>query len=380
MARLPIVRIGLVLLGLAGTTRVLAAQNARPETYTVKSGDTLWDLARRFLSDPFLWPEIYRINTSVVEDPHWIYPGEVLRLAATGPVSSVPATDTPPPEPVAAAPAAGAGNADAAQAMDTLGPRGEEWKKYFVNRDDAMRQAITGYGVSEYRPLRQGEFYSSGFLTEGRKLPLGRLVSPVVPSQIEARLTRPTALLTNRVYITPPSGASYRTGDSLLIVTLGPDVGGYGRMVMPSGMLTVTEVAPGRTVGRVIAMYGEVASEQYVLPVEPFTPGGTRQAVPVTDGVHAHVLAGPLTQVLRSPQDVLFLDKGRRDGVAPGDIFEIRRSEKRRSDGVVTAPDVLAVVQVVHVGERSATVRILTATVGVIADGSDSHQVARLPS
>jgi hypothetical protein len=381
MARLPIGRLGLVLLGLAGGTQALAAQNAKPETHTVKPGDTLWQLAGTYLGDPFLWPELYRINTSVVEDPHWIYPGEVLRLVASADVTAVPTTDTPPPAPVAVNDAMGpASSASPSTPPDTLGPRGEEWKKYFTNRDDAMRQAITGYGEMEYRPLRRGEFYSSGFLTEGRDMPFGTLMGPVEPSQIGAAATTPTVLLSNRVYVTPPRGAAYRVGDSLLVAQLGDEVGNAGRMVVPSGMLQVTEVAPGRTVARVIEMYHEMSAGQVVLPLEPFTPGATRQAVPVSDGVQAHVLGGPLRQVLRGPQDVLFLDKGRKDGVAPGDIFEIRRSEKRRSDGVVTAPDVLAVAQVVHVGERTATVRILTLTAPVIANGSESRQVGRLPS
>src|SRR5215207_6157766 len=75
----------------------LAAQATTPETHAVREGDTLWDLAKRYRGDPFLWPDIYRMNTSVVEDPHWIYPGEVLRLAGADSVPAVPTTDTPAP-------------------------------------------------------------------------------------------------------------------------------------------------------------------------------------------------------------------------------------------------------------------------------------------
>src|SRR5437762_3104038 len=66
-----------------------------PKTHTVVKGDNLWDLAGKYLKDPFRWPEIYRLNTDIIQDPHWIYPGEILKLPGYVPSGIPPAAVTP---------------------------------------------------------------------------------------------------------------------------------------------------------------------------------------------------------------------------------------------------------------------------------------------
>ena len=51
-----------------------------PDTYTVKSGDTLWAISGLFLKGPWRWPELWGMNLQDIRNPHLIFPGQQLYL------------------------------------------------------------------------------------------------------------------------------------------------------------------------------------------------------------------------------------------------------------------------------------------------------------
>ena len=99
--------LAVALLTVATFAAAVELRGDHPDTYVVKRGDTLWDIAGRFLQRPWLWPEIWQANPQV-KNPHLIYPGDVLSLAYLdrvamqpgqrndGPVNAVPLAEIEP--------------------------------------------------------------------------------------------------------------------------------------------------------------------------------------------------------------------------------------------------------------------------------------------
>jgi hypothetical protein len=116
------------------------------------------------------------------------------------------------------------------------------------------------------------------------------------------------------------------------------------------------------------------------IPVEQYPDPGEVRPVPISDGVEAAIIQSRDQQVLKGPQDVVFINKGRSDGVAVGDLFEIRRVPEVREEGAMTVPEVMGVLQVVHVRDKTATTRVLNVNAPNVPPGTPTRQFAKLPS
>ena len=357
---------------------------AMPATHTVAQGETLWGLAQQYLGDPLLWPEIYRLNTDVVEDPHWIFPGVELRFRSGQQSAAAPeASPTTPPGSttvIAVTPDSDTTHAAVRPQYlpSTEGPTifSESNRLASSNNSDIEVQAQRAY-----RAVRQGEYYSAAFLTEGQPLPSGLLLGNVQAAAIRRLTTNSTASLYTDVALTAPPGDSLQQGQLLLSAVIAGDLRGYGQIVRPTGLLRVVAVgADGRADAQVVSLFSSVTNGQLVLPVEPFHPEGNARPVAVTDGVTGEVVgvADPSASIV-SIQDEVFIDRGTADSVRLGDIFAISGTERARADfsGVETEQ---AEAMVVNVQPHTCTALIITVLRPDVRIGSTARQIRRMPA
>ncbi|HZI21713.1 MAG TPA: hypothetical protein VFD76_04330 [Gemmatimonadales bacterium] len=234
------------------------------------------------------------------------------------------------------------------------------------------------YANQPYRPLRRGEFYAAGFLTEEERLPYGRVLGNTAVPAIPRLTERSTAITFDQIAVQPPRGASYHVGDSLLIVRVDRDISGWGGVIVPVGVARVTEPQRRQVLADVIMQFGRIRDGNLALPLEPFKDPGEVRPTPVDQGLEGTVIAERDLHVLTGPQQILFINRGRADGVTPGDVFEVYKPASGLPG--TSSEQVQVVVEIVHTRDHSSSGLILNVDHPNLVPGMPVRLVRKMPS
>lgn len=334
--------------------------------HVVKRGDTLWDLARHYLNDPFRWPDVFRRNTDVVEDPHWIYPGEVLRI----PVGAVR------PEALRAATEEGIVVSRVVTQPSTSTGR-------TVFAEGMGRQYITLAPPDRARGsgLRRGEIDAAPFVTHRRGPDgAGQVTGSGERHAVEVDVRGHRFQLHDHAYLSAPAGVTLEIGSELMALASGAELSDTTRLMVPTGIFRVVEQASGPrpAKARLVRQFGEVFVEQRLVAYDSRPLADDRELDPVASSADARVIWVHNNPVLPSMQHYVILSPPPGASLAPGDRLTLVDPARPESDDTVTLPEDAALVQVVKVTPHGATAVVLAQRFPTIRQGMPARLSGRL--
>src|SRR5207247_9378422 len=117
-------------------------------------------------------------------------------------------------------------------------------------------------------------------------------------------------------------------------------------VVVPLGVARRAEVQRKQVLAAVIMQLARIRNGDLSLPLEPCTDPGRVRPTPVAQGLEGLVIAQRDFHVLAAPQQIIFINRGRADGIVPGDVFEVYRpASGAPGTGSERVRVVLAIVQ-----------------------------------
>ena len=349
-----------------------APQGDAPRTHTVKKGDTLWDLAKQYLGDAFLWPEIYRLNTDKIEDPHWIYPGETLKLPGatmgTGPSSA----------------AASGANATAVS-NPAVAQRQQQRRRMTVFNPDANiveRRARESLNLrARTAAVRQGEYLASPFVwSPGGPGDAGALEEAAEAVGISMTTANRPIQYLEPVFVHLPRNTQGKIGDRYLVYRLDSLIESQGQVVVPTGVVKlISQGANGRSRAQLVTKFEDVFEGQYVMPLD--TLQQTAGVIParVEFGLATHVSWLNYNPILPGSGSYLILRATEKDGMLPGDQVTLLRSRGLDSKGAELPDEEVAVAQVTRVTPWGSGAIIIRTLQAGVAQGMKARVTAKMP-
>jgi LysM domain len=368
-------------------TTPVALQGGGPgeRTHTVKRGNTLWDIARMYLNDPFQWPEVYRYNRDVVEDPHWIFPGEILRIpgGSEDPIVEVADTTSLPADtterPVGPVRTEGPTVFTPPDMPPPLPPRAEEEPDPEPRTEETVSPLRAGHVAAAPWVDRVGGPYGAGQVYRSHEL-----------SAVSQTVDRGPFQLFEEVLFTPPRGVTVRLGDRYVAYEEGAIIDGLGQLMLPTGILEVVRLperirGPGRDIGgiaRVVRLFRSLREPNRIIPFDPTlatTSGPARPMLP--EGAPVSKVRWVVNEpVLPSVQAYVVLDASARAKVRVGDEFAIFEPRRMGMEGEPTLPETqIGVAQAVRVTPYATTAIVIKHKQPAIRPGARARLSAKTP-
>jgi hypothetical protein len=306
---------------------------ADAQVYIIVKGDCLWDLAKKFLGNPYLWPQIWEKN-KYIRDAHWIYPGDPLIVGVkAAEVAPPPAPAQPQPPGAPGAPGArGAGAAGAPGAEGELVPVGSENDIYcfaYLDEKDTKPQLI----ISSAEQVEYQESFSTNdivYLSGGE--------AEGVRAGQEYFVILPVRQLRH-----PATGAALGTVVSYL---------GHARVLCTQDHTATAEILA--SCDAIPLRAGLKPFEPIPIPMTVITAPATR-CDPTSTKPKGYVVYVKDEITAFGKDDVVLIDLGEADQVAPGTLCIIYRDNP-----VAGAPRLLlGELAVLTTGNHWASARII---------------------
>ncbi len=242
--------------------------------YTVQKGDTLWDLSEKFADSPWQWPELWHYNPRIA-NPHWIYPGQkILVYEKEWGEKKKEEKAEKAPEPVFHY-----------DMIDSVG---------FI-RDKAVTPSGTIFSVRDDKTLVSGGDHVYIRHEEGVDLSVGSLYT---------------------VYRTSA------TEESACCI----DYEGIAHYI--TGVVAVTDIEPDYAIASVVKSFRDIHNGDMVIPVIKRSPDiKIKDSVP---GMEAKIIQSEEEHVLIGQQRIIFIDKGRAEGIEKGQFYDIYHQKKAK--------------------------------------------------
>jgi len=286
--------------------------------YTVQKGDTLWDLSQKFSDSAWLWPEMWRENSQIA-NPHRIYPGERIRLYRRTGSQKV--------------------------AGQKLG-----------------QPVLTKSSLDELIHYDYTALDRVGFIRKTMVAPHGAI--------FKVQETREMISMDDIVYIRPEGDSPLVPGKRYTIFRpLDPikdrRTNAYiGIQHLLTGVVEITQVRPEYAIGTIIAAYRPIELEDMLMPYYRRLPKVIIKESPA--GLKGRIIDSEEHNRLIGHSMIAFIDKGRKDGVQPGQFYNVYDQVRERIDPkgrekTLLLPVDFAELLVIHTENTTATVIVTSA-------------------